>query len=96
MLESLSHLDRARIVFLYGQPREDDHYDPRGLETVNGALAKLPERERNCFELRLLDAGPLTIFDSLDASAQEEIVQTVADEVQGCFSTGQSAAQAHA
>lgn len=96
VLESLSHLDRARIVFLYGQPREDDHYDPRGLETVNGALAKLPERERNCFELRLLDTGPLTIFDSLDASAQEEIVQTVADEVQGCFSTGQSAAQAHA
>jgi pimeloyl-ACP methyl ester carboxylesterase len=96
VIETLSHLERGRIVFLYGRPLEEDHYDPRGLETVNGALAKLPERERNCFELRLLDAGPLTIFDSLDASAQEEIVQTVADEVQGCFSTGQSAAQAHA
>jgi pimeloyl-ACP methyl ester carboxylesterase len=96
VLKSLSHLDRARIVFLYGQPLEDDHYDPRGLDAVNSALANLPEAERARFTSRLLDAGPLTIFDSLDAAAQEEIVQTVADEVHGCFSRRQNAAQAHA
>lgn len=95
VLKSLSHLDRARIVFLYGQPLEDDHYDPRGLEKVNAALANLPERERARFELRLLDAGPLTIFDSLSASAQEEIVHTVATEVQDCFSL-RNATRAHA
>lgn len=88
VLESLSHLDRARVVFLYGSPREDDHYSARVLESVNGTLASLPEDDRARFELRLLEAGPLSIFDSLDAAARDEIVETVALEVRGCFASG--------
>ena len=96
VIESLSRLDRGRIVFLYGQPLEDDHYDPHGLESVNGALAGLPEPARERFELRLLDAGPLTIFDGLDAAAQDAIIETVAREVGGCFADSPIRAGTHA
>ena len=96
VIETLSHLERGRIVFLYGRPLEEDHYDPRGLESANSALAGLTERARERFELRLLDAGPLTIFDGLDAAAQDTIVETVAGEVGGCFADSPMRAGTHA
>ena len=85
VLQALANLQRARIVFLYGSPKHEDHYSRKAHESVDAALGKLSAEERERFELRFLDLGPLTTFDGLDAPEQDAILDTVVPYVRACF-----------
>ncbi len=83
---AFAHLDRARLVFLYGgkNPHED-HFSGRARQSIDGAVAALPEEQRDRFELRILAGGPLTTFDGLAPEEQAEIVDVVVPYVTSFF-----------
>ena len=85
---AFAHLDRARLVFLYGERNaQEDHYSGRARQSVEAALATLPEEQRARFELRMLPGGPLTTFDGLPHEEQAEIVDVVVPYVTELFET---------
>ena len=85
-VRAFAHLDRVRLVFLYGgRSAHEDHYSRRALESIEGAVARLPEEQRARFELRLLAGGPLTTFDGLPRAEQAEILDAVVPYVTSFF-----------
>jgi hypothetical protein len=83
---AFAHLDRARLVFLYGgRNAHEDHYSGRARQSVEGAVAGLPEEQRARFELRMLSGGPLTTFDGLPPGEQAEILDVVVPYVTSFF-----------
>jgi len=86
---AFAHLDRARLVFLYGgRNAHDDHFSARARQSIEGAVAGLPEEQRARFELRMLAGGPLTTFDGLPPGEQGEIVDVVVPYVTSFFESG--------
>jgi hypothetical protein len=85
---AFAHLDRARLVFLYGEKNaQEDHYSGRARQSVEAALTGLPEEQRARFELRMLPGGPLTNFDGLPHEEQAEILDVVVPYVTAFFET---------
>jgi len=84
---AFSHLDRAHLVFLYGDRNDgrEDHLSGRARQSIEAAVAGLPEEQRARFELRMLPGGPLTNFDGLPHAEQEEIVGVVLPYVTAFF-----------
>jgi pimeloyl-ACP methyl ester carboxylesterase len=81
----LSHLDRLRIVFLYGRNPVEDHYSPQVRKGIDEAVASLPAEQRARFDIRMLASGPLTTFDGLAHADQEAILDAVVPFVLQCF-----------
>jgi alpha-beta hydrolase superfamily lysophospholipase len=87
---AFGHLDRARLVFLYGaRNAHEDHYSRRAQRSIESAVAGLPAEDRSRFELRMIAGGPLTTFDGLPLREQEEIVDIVVPFVTSFFEMGQ-------
>ena len=85
---AFSHLDRARLVFLYGaRNAHEDHFSRRAEKTIEDALAGLSAEERGRFELHMIAGGPLTTFDGLPRGEQDEIVDIVVPFVTSFFET---------
>jgi alpha-beta hydrolase superfamily lysophospholipase len=86
---AFAHLDRARLVFLYGarNPHED-HFSSLAQKSIDDALAGLSADERSRFELRMIAGGPLTTFDGLPPEEQDEIVDIVVPFVTAFFEKG--------
>jgi hypothetical protein len=83
---AFAHLDRARLVFLYGRRNaHDDHFSGRARQSIEAAVAGLPEEQRERFELRMLAGGPLTTFDGLPPGEQAEILDVVVPYVTSFF-----------
>jgi hypothetical protein len=83
---AFSHLDRARVSFLYGERNpHEDHYNRRAAQTIESTVAGLPEEQRSRFELALLPGGPLTTFDGLPPDEQDEILEAVVPRVTSLF-----------
>jgi predicted alpha/beta-hydrolase family hydrolase len=83
---ALSHLDRTRVSFLYGERSpQEDHYSRRALQTIESTVAGLPPEQRARFELTLLPGGPLTTFDGLPPNEQDEILEAVVPRVTALF-----------
>jgi predicted alpha/beta-hydrolase family hydrolase len=83
---AFAHLDRARVVFLYGgRNAHEDHFNARARQSIEATVAGLPEEQRARFELRLLPGGPLTNFDGLPPEEQAEIVDVVVPYVKAFF-----------
>lgn len=90
---AFAHLDRARLVFLYGERNtQEDHYSGRARQSIEAALTGLPEEQRARFELRILPGGPLTTFDGLPHEEQAEILDVVVPHVTELFETSSAAA----
>lgn len=86
VVAAFAHLDRARLVFLYGERNaQEDHYSARARQTVETAVAALPEEQQARFELRLLPGGPLTTFDGLARGEQDAIVDAILPYVTELF-----------
>ena len=83
--DAFEHLDRARIVFLYGTPSFDDHYSRRAQEVLDASLASLPPEKREHFELRMLPWGPLSTFDMLSPENQADVLDVVVSLVCSSF-----------
>jgi len=84
-VDMLEHLDRIRLVFLYGRNPEDDHYSSLARERIEAAVQALPADQQERFELRMLDFGPLTTFDGLRHDDQDAILDAVVPYVRACF-----------
>jgi len=85
---AFAHLDRARLVFLYGARNvHEDHYSGRAQKSIDSAVAGLSAEERSRFELHMIAGGPLTTFDGLPPEEQEEIVDIVLPFVASFFET---------
>lgn len=83
---AFAHLDRARLVFLYGgRGVQEDHYSARARETLDRAVAALPAEQRARFELRMFPGGPLTTFDGLPPAEQDEVLEVVVPHVTAFF-----------
>jgi Alpha/beta hydrolase family len=82
---AFEHLDRARIVFLYGTEPQDDHYSRRAQEVLDESLARLPAERQERFALRMLPWGPLSTFDILAPEEQNEVLGVVLPLLQGWF-----------
>jgi hypothetical protein len=83
---AFAHLDRARLVFLYGgRNAQEDHFSGRARQSIEGAIAGLPEDQRSRFELQMVAGGPLTTFDGLPPAEQREIVDLVVPYVTSFF-----------
>lgn len=83
---AFAHLDRARLVFLYGgRNAHEDHFSGRARQSIEGAVAGLPEEQRARFELRTVAGGPLTTFDGLAPDEQAEILDVVVPYVTSFF-----------
>ena len=83
---AFAHLDRARLVFLYGSRNaHEDHFSGRARQSIEAAVAALPQEQRDRFELLLLPGGPLTTFDGLAPDEQEEILNVVVPYVTAFF-----------
>lgn len=82
---ALRHLDRVRLVFLYGRNAADDHYSSLARERIDAAVQALPPEQRERFELRMLESGPLTTFDGLRHDDQDAILDAVVPYVRACF-----------
>ena len=80
-----AHLDRLRIVFLYGRNPAEDHYSAQVQRGIDEAVAALPVEQRARFELHMLSSGPLTTFDGLAHADQEAILDAVVPFVLQCF-----------
>jgi alpha/beta superfamily hydrolase len=82
-----SALDHARVLVLYSSsPR--DYYDERVRRRLDEVVGTFPTADRARFELRVLEAGPLTAFEALTPDAQTAIVESVADWVTSSFDLG--------
>ncbi|MGH3037184.1 MAG: alpha/beta hydrolase [Gaiellaceae bacterium] len=83
---AFAHLDRAHLVFLYGgRNAHEDHFSARARQSIEGAVAGLPEAQRARFELRMVAGGPLTTFDGLAPDEQAEILGVVVPYVTSFF-----------
>lgn len=82
---AFGHLDRARIVFLYGKDPTEDHYSRRGQEVIDASLAMLSTEQKARFDLRVLPWGPLTTFDILSPADQEAVLEVVVPLVDATF-----------
>ena len=82
---SFEHLDRARIVFLYGTEPQDDHYSRRAQEVLDASLVSLPAEQRERFALQMLPWGPLSTFDILPPGEQNEVLGVVLPLLQAWF-----------
>jgi alpha/beta superfamily hydrolase len=83
---AFAHLDRARVAFLYGERNpHEDHYSRRAVQTIESTVAGLPPERRERFELTMLPGGPLTTFDGLPPSEQDEILEAVVPRVTSLF-----------
>jgi pimeloyl-ACP methyl ester carboxylesterase len=92
-IAAFDHLDRARLVFLYGgRQAHEDHFSARARQTIEGALAALPAEQRDRFELRMLPGGPLTTFDGLAHDEQAEIADVVVSYVTSFLGSNRRAA----
>lgn len=88
LVGAFAHLDRARLVFLYGTSGgSDDHYSRRAQQSIEAALAALPEEQRSRFELRMFAGGPLTTFDGLPPEEQADVLAVVVPCVTALFET---------
>lgn len=87
-LQALSSaLDHARVLFVYSSsPR--DYYDERVRQRLDDIVATFSPVDRARFELRVLEAGPLTAFEALLPEAQTQIVDSVADWLTTSFEDG--------
>jgi len=85
VLAALSHLDRARLLFLYSENAARDHYSEAAARRLVAATAALPEGQRERFGLHVLETGPLTAFDLLSDDDADTIVGEVASWLQECF-----------
>jgi alpha/beta superfamily hydrolase len=72
-----SALDHARVLVVYS-PSPRDYYDERVRRRLDDIAATLSPASRARFELRVLEAGPLTAFEALLPDAQTAVVDTVA------------------
>ncbi len=91
LVGAFAHLDRARLVFLYGDRNAfEDHYSRRARQSVEAAVGRLPEEQRARFELRMLPGGPLTTFDGLPPEEQVEVLDLVVAYVAALFETNGS------
>jgi alpha-beta hydrolase superfamily lysophospholipase len=85
---AFAHLDRARLVFLYGaRNAHEDHYSGLAQKSIDAAVAGLTAEERSRFERHMIAGGPLTTFDGLPPEEQEEIVDIVVPFVTSFFET---------
>jgi Serine aminopeptidase, S33 len=85
-VSAFAHLDHAPLIFLYGDRNaHEDHYSGRARQSIEEALAALPEEQRERFELRMLSGGPLTTFDGLAPEEQAEIIDVVVPYVTAFF-----------
>lgn len=83
---AFAHLDRARLVFLYGgRNAHEDHFSGRARQSIESAVARLPDEQRSRFELRMVAGGPLTTFDGLSPDEQREIIDVVVPYVTSFF-----------
>lgn len=82
---ALAHLDRARLVFLYGRIPAEDHYSERARRSVDAVVATLRPEQQARFDLRMLPWGPLTNFDILPAEEQEAVLDVVLPYVRESF-----------
>ncbi|HWM14863.1 MAG TPA: alpha/beta hydrolase [Gaiellaceae bacterium] len=83
---AFAHLDRARLVFLYGgRNAHEDHFSGRARQSIESAVAGLPAEQQSRFELRMVAGGPLTTFDGLPPDEQGEIVDIVVPYVTSFF-----------
>lgn len=83
---AFTHLDRVRLVFLYGgRSAHEDHFGARAQQSIESAVARLPEEQRERFELRTVAGGPLTTFDGLPPGEQAEILDAVMPYVTSFF-----------
>ena len=83
---AFGHLGRARLVFLYGERNaHEDHYSRRARQSIDAAVAAVPEEHRPRFELRMFPGGPLTTFDGLAPAEQDEVLDVVVPYVTGFF-----------
>jgi hypothetical protein len=83
---AFAHLDRARLVFLYGGRNvHEDHFSGRARQSIDSAVAGLPAEQQSRFELRMVAGGPLTTFDGLPPDEQGEIVDVVVPYVTSFF-----------
>lgn len=85
VVAALSHLDRARLLFLYSENAARDHYSEAAARRLVAAAAALPEDQRDRFDLRILETGPLTAFDLLSDNDADIIVGEVASWLNACF-----------
>ena len=90
---AFAHLDRARLVFLYGgRNAHEDHFSGRARQSIESTVAGLPAEQQSRFELRMVAGGPLTTFDGLPPAEQAEILDIVVPYVTSFFeSTGRVA-----
>jgi hypothetical protein len=94
LVGAFAHLDRARLVFLYGDRNAlDDHYSRRARESIEAVVAGLPEEQRSRFELRMFPGGPLTTFDGLPPEEQDDVLDLVVPYVTAFFETNGSTAR---
>jgi pimeloyl-ACP methyl ester carboxylesterase len=91
LVEAFSHLDRARIAFLYGPNPQEDHYSRRAREVLDATLATLTPEQRARFELRPLDWGPLSTFDILPPGDKEAVLDVVLPLVRTLFDDASAA-----
>lgn len=82
---SFEHLDRVRIVFLYGKEPQEDHYSRRAHDVLDASLASLPAEQRERFALQMLPWGPLSTFDILPPEDQSEVLGVVLPLLQAWF-----------
>ncbi len=85
VVDAFEHLDRARIVFLYGKDPPEDHYSRRAHEVLDASLASLPPEKRERFELLMLPWGPLSTFDVLSPEDKAEVLNVVLPLVRAAF-----------
>jgi hypothetical protein len=86
VVRAFGHLDRARLVFLYGERNAvEDHFNERARQSVEAALVTVPEEHRSRFELRMFAGGPLTTFDGLPPAEQDEVLDVVVPYVTSFF-----------
>jgi hypothetical protein len=89
VMAALSHLDRARVLFLYSESFARDHYSEAATRRLSAAVSALTQEERERFDLRILPTGPLTAFDLLPDADAHAIVDEVAAWLRGCFERSQ-------
>ena len=82
-----SALEHARVLFVYS-PSPRDYYDERMRNRLDDLVERLSPSSRARFDLRVLEAGPLTAFEALSADAQTVIVDNVAGWLAGSFEDG--------
>jgi Serine aminopeptidase, S33 len=90
VMVALSHLERARLLFLYSESFVRDHYNEAAARRLSAAVAELPSDQRARFGLRILPTGPLIAFDVLPDDDAHVIIDEVVSWLGGCFEPARS------